>query len=142
MALRSYNIPNLTQGISQQPDAQRDPTQAEIQVNAVSSIVEGLRKRDSTQVLAEVSSTSFGDCFIHSILRDNTEEYLAVVSSSDVKVFDLEGNQKTVNKFEDLVEDLNDNIVSKQKKIDHLKLEIRRNIEKIDKIIKDYNANT
>ena len=99
MALRSYNIPNLTQGISQQPDAQRDPTQAEIQVNGVSSIVEGLRKRDATQVLAEVSSTSFGDCFIHSILRDNTEEYLAVVSNSDVKVFDLEGDQKTVNKF-------------------------------------------
>jgi len=54
----------------------------------------------------------------------------------------IEDLKKTVNKFEDLVEDLNDNIVSKQKKIDHLKLEIRRNIEKIDKIIKDYNANT
>ena len=74
MALRSYSIPNLSQGISQQPDAQRDPSQGEIQINGMSSIVEGLRKRDSSQVLAEVSSTSLGDSFIHSILRDNTEE--------------------------------------------------------------------
>ena len=98
MALRSYSIPNLSQGISQQPDAQRDPSQGEIQINGMSSIVEGLRKRDSSEVLAEVSSTSFGDCFIHSILRDNTEEYIAVISSSDVKVYDLEGNAKIVRK--------------------------------------------
>ena len=45
--LYSYTIPNLIQGISQQPDAQRDPSQAEVQVNAVSSIAEGLRKRDA-----------------------------------------------------------------------------------------------
>ena len=57
-----------------------------------------LRKRDSSEVLAEVSSTSFGDSFIHSILRDNTEEYLAVISNSDVKVYDLDGVAKTVNK--------------------------------------------
>ena len=98
MALRSYSIPNLSQGISQQPDAQRDPSQGEIQINGMSSIVEGLRKRDSSEVLAEVSSTSFGDCFIHSILRDNTEEYLAVISNNDVKVYNLEGNAITVNK--------------------------------------------
>tara|TARA_B100000212_G_scaffold111835_1_gene83242 strand:- start:15829 stop:18324 length:2496 start_codon:yes stop_codon:yes gene_type:complete len=98
MALRSYSIPNLSQGISQQPDAQRDPSQGEIQINGMSSIVEGLRKRDSSEVLAEVSSTSFGDCFIHSILRDNTEEYLAVISNNNVKVYDLNGNAITVNK--------------------------------------------
>ena len=96
MALRSYAIPNLSQGVSQQPDAQRDPTQGEIQINGMSSIVEGLRKRDSTVTLAEVSTTSFGDCFIHSILRDNVEEYLAVITNSVIKVFDLEGNEKTV----------------------------------------------
>ena len=32
-SLVSYSIPNLAQGISQQPDAQRDPSQAEIQIN-------------------------------------------------------------------------------------------------------------
>jgi hypothetical protein len=50
----SYLIPNLSQGVSQQADAQRDPTQAEAQVNAVSSLSEGLRKRDCTVALAQV----------------------------------------------------------------------------------------
>ena len=96
-SLTSYSIPNLAQGISQQPDAQRDPSQAEIQINGMSSIVEGLRKRDCSETIAKVSDNDFGDCFIHSILRDKVEEYLAVISSSIIKVFDLEGNPKTVN---------------------------------------------
>tara|TARA_B100001250_G_scaffold25719_1_gene21311 strand:+ start:11900 stop:14446 length:2547 start_codon:yes stop_codon:yes gene_type:complete len=97
MALVSYPIPNLSQGISQQPDAQRDPSQGEIQVNGTSSIMEGLRKRDASEVLAEVSTSSFGDCFIHSILRDNVEEYLAVITDSIIKVYDLAGNVRTVS---------------------------------------------
>ena len=97
MSLVSYSIPNLAQGVSQQPDAQRDPSQGEIQVNGMSSIVEGLRKRDPSQTLALVSSTDFGDCFIHEILRDNVEEYLAVITNSSIKVFDLDGNSYDVD---------------------------------------------
>ena len=41
--LASYTIPNLIQGTSLQPDAQRDPTQGEKQVNGMSSLAEGLR---------------------------------------------------------------------------------------------------
>lgn len=95
--LYSYTISNLHQGISQQPDAQRDPTQGEVQINAMSSITEGLRKRDSTHTLAKVSDAPFGDAFFHSILRDDTEEYLAVITKGVIKVFDLKGNEKTVN---------------------------------------------
>ena len=94
--LRTYTIPNLSQGVSQQPDAQRDPTQGEVQVNGVSSISEGLRKRDSTRTVAKVSNAGFGDAFIHTILRDATEEYLAVIASSGIKVFDFEGTEYTV----------------------------------------------
>ena len=97
MSLVSYNIPNLVQGVSQQPDAQRDPSQGEIQVNGMSSIVEGLRKRDPSETLALVSNSDFGDCFIHEILRDNVEEYLAVITSSSIKVFDLDGDEQTVS---------------------------------------------
>ena len=97
MSLYSYSIPNLAQGISQQPDAQRDPSQGEIQINGMSSILEGLRKRDCTQTIAKVSNTDFGDCYIHSILRDNVEEYLAVVTNSLIRVFDLNGNAQTVS---------------------------------------------
>ena len=95
--LYSSTIPNLIQGVSQQPDAQRDPSQGEIQVNAVSSLTEGLRKRDCTKVLAKVSAASFGDAYIHSILRDGDEKYLAVISNSSIKIFDLAGNEKTVS---------------------------------------------
>ena len=54
-------------------------------------------KRDCSETIGLVSNSTFGDCFIHSILRDKIEEYLAVISSSTIKVFDLEGNNKTVN---------------------------------------------
>ena len=94
--LVSYTIPNLVQGVSNQPDAQRDPSQASIQVNGVSSIAEGLRKRDQTNVLAKVSATPFGDAFVHSILRDTTEEYLAVITNAGIQVFDLDGTEITV----------------------------------------------
>ena len=95
--LVSYTIPNLIQGISQQPDAQRDPSQGEIQINAMSSLVEGLRKRESTHVVAKVSTSSFGDVYFHQILRDSGEKYLVVIGKTAIKVFDLEGNEKTVN---------------------------------------------
>jgi hypothetical protein len=95
--LVSYTIPSLIQGVSNQPDAQRDPTQGEIQINGMSSIAEGLRKRDGTRVIAKVSETPFGDAYIHSILRDDSEKYLAVITQTAVKVFDLAGTQYTVN---------------------------------------------
>lgn len=95
--LFSYTIPNLFQGISQQPDAQRDPSQGEVQVNGYSSVAEGLRKREPTQTLAKVSNTDLGDVFIHSILRDSTEKYLAVISKTAIRVFDLAGTEYTVS---------------------------------------------
>ena len=94
--LFSYSIPNLIQGISQQPDAQRDPSQGEIQINGVSSVSEGLRKREPSQSLAKISTTDLGDVYIHPILRDSDEKYLAVVSKTAIRVFDLAGTEYTV----------------------------------------------
>jgi hypothetical protein len=105
--LVSYTIPSLVQGISQQPDAQRDPTQGAIQINAVSSIAEGLRKRDFTRTLARVSETPFGDAFVHSILRDQSEEYLSVITNNSIQVFDLDGNEITVEEDGDAFDYLN-----------------------------------
>jgi hypothetical protein len=92
----AFTIPNLIQGVSLQPDAQRDPSQGAIQINGVSSIAEGLRKRDSSRTLAKVSDTPFGDAFFHTILRDQQEEYIAVITSNGVQVFDLAGNPVNV----------------------------------------------
>lgn len=93
----SYTIPSLVQGVSNQPDAQRDPSQGEIQINGVSSIAEGLRKRDNSRVIAKVSDVPFGDVFVHSILRDESEKYLAVIAKTGIKVFDLAGTAYPVN---------------------------------------------
>ena len=54
----------------------------------------------------------------------------------------IEELKHRIDKFEQLAEDLNENILSKQKKIDYLKEQIHKNVNKIDEIIKDYNANT
>lgn len=94
--LVAYTIPSLIQGVSQQPDAQREPSQGEIQVNGMSSLAEGLRKRESSHVIAKVSDTGFGDVYFHQILRDTEEKYLVVVGKTAIKVFDLEGKEKPV----------------------------------------------
>ena len=93
----AYTIPNLIQGVSQQPDAQRDPSQASIQINGMSSIAEGLRKRDSSRTIARVSETLFGDAAIHTIQRDADEKYIAVVRTNAINLFDLDGVAQTVN---------------------------------------------
>ena len=54
----------------------------------------------------------------------------------------IEELKHRIDKFERLAEDLNENILSKQKKIDYLKKQIHKNVNKIDEIIEDYNANT
>ena len=54
----------------------------------------------------------------------------------------IEGLKHRIDEFEQLAEDLNENILSKQKKIDYLKKQIHKNVNIIDEIIKDYNANT
>ena len=92
----AITIPNLIQGVSQQPDSQRDPSQGEIQINGVSSIAEGLRKRDSSRTLAKVSDVPFGDAFFHTILRDQQEEYISVITKDSIKVFELDGTERTV----------------------------------------------
>lgn len=48
MPLISTSVPNLVQGVSQQPDNLRHAGQAENQVNALSSVVDGLTKRPNT----------------------------------------------------------------------------------------------
>ena len=79
-----------------QPDASREPSQGEIQINGMSSLAEGLRKREPTQAVRKVSTSNFGDVYFHQILRDSNEQYLVVVGKTAIKVFDLAGNEKTV----------------------------------------------
>jgi hypothetical protein len=93
----SQSIPNLIQGVSQQSDAQCDPTQGRLQINGYSSMADGLRKRAGTSALRRITTASMGNVFFHRILRDSDEQYLVAIGANSIRVFDLEGNEKTVS---------------------------------------------
>jgi hypothetical protein len=96
VSLVRVSVSGLIQGISQQPDAQRDPSQAEAQINAVSSTGDGLRQREGSRSVARVSAAPFGDVLIHQIQRDADEQYLVVIGKTMIRVFDLQGAEKIV----------------------------------------------
>tara|TARA_Y100000590_G_C15711503_1_gene1010442 strand:+ start:1750 stop:1932 length:183 start_codon:yes stop_codon:yes gene_type:complete len=54
----------------------------------------------------------------------------------------IEKLKNTLNNFENIVEELGDNIISKQEKINHLKEQIEKNIKKIDEIIQNSDADS
>ena len=98
MALISQSIPNLINGVSQQPPSLRLATQAELQENALSSVVTGLSKRPSSEHVADLGTISDLDkAFIHTIRRDENEFYSMVVDTAGtIRVFDKDGVSKTV----------------------------------------------
>lgn len=97
MALINKAIANLFNGISQQPASLRLPTQAEVQENGYSSVVEGLRKRPPTKHLAQITTSVDANAYVHTINRDTTERYTVVITNGDLKVFDMSGTAKTVS---------------------------------------------
>tara|TARA_A100001037_G_scaffold38578_1_gene29649 strand:+ start:96 stop:2558 length:2463 start_codon:yes stop_codon:yes gene_type:complete len=98
MGVISRAIPTLLRGISQSSDALKQPDHAEIQDNADSNPVLGLTKRSGSQFLSTISSSTLGNVHIQTINRDVNEEYVAIFSNGDVKVYELDGTEKTVNK--------------------------------------------
>lgn len=96
--LSTYLVPNLISGVSQQADAQRNPAQAEVQINGVSSITEGLRKREGTQLLARLGDDGMGSVMVHVISRDQSERYLALFLPGDIQVFDFAGTPVSLDK--------------------------------------------
>ena len=60
MALVSKNIPNLINGVSQQPAALRLESQGEVQENGFSDVVEGLKKRPPTKFIRKLEKVSSG----------------------------------------------------------------------------------
>lgn len=97
MSIISTTIPNLVNGISQQPFALRLASQAEEQVNGYSTVVEGLRKRPGTRHVRRLPAAIDPRSYLHIINRDSQERYLVVITNGDLRVFDLEGNEKTVS---------------------------------------------
>lgn len=95
--LISSTIPNLVNGVSQQPAALRLASQAEAQENFYSSVVEGLKRRPGSKHLAKLTAGDWSDAFLHTINRDTFEQYTMSVTNGDLKVYDLTtGAEKTV----------------------------------------------
>jgi hypothetical protein len=95
--LISQSIPNLANGVSQQPFTLRLSSQAELQENGMSTTSQGLRKRPPTKHLKKILSGSYTNAYIHTINREEIERYVVVISGGDLKVFDLAGVEKTVS---------------------------------------------
>ena len=96
MSLISSSIPNFVNGVSQQPFTLRLISQGEVQENGLSTVSQGLKKRPPTQHLKKIQSSPVGNCFIHTLNRDVSERYVAVVTNGDLKIYDVLGNEKTV----------------------------------------------
>jgi hypothetical protein len=96
MTLISSTIPNLVNGVSQQPHSLRLASQCEAQVNGYSSVVEGLKKRPPARFIAKISDTSFGNAYVHTINRDTTERYVVVITNGNLRVFRMDGSEVTV----------------------------------------------
>ena len=113
MPLVSQSIVSYKGGVSQQPDIIRFADQVEEQINGFSSEVEGLQKRPPTVHIKRLGdrvdplTTKY-----HVINRDDNEKYILGMSNGALRVWDFEGNGKTVNIVDDAsylnVQDAND----------------------------------
>jgi hypothetical protein len=89
MPLINQSVPNLIQGVSQQPDAVRFEGQCEDQLNGISSIVDGLTKRQSTEIRAHLQHAVNEDDIVHFINRSETEQYVITLSNGKLRATNL-----------------------------------------------------
>lgn len=90
MPLINTSVPNLIQGVSQQPDASRFAGQCEEQENALSSVVEGLKKRPNTRHVARLLGQAISsDSFVHFINRSESEKYVLIHNGTDLRAWNI-----------------------------------------------------
>jgi hypothetical protein len=101
MPLINTSLPNLIQGVSQQPDATRFSGQCDEQVNFMSSVVDGLTKRNGTRFVQRLGApglTLSEDSFIHFINRSETERYVLLHDGAKIYAYNvLSGDEATIN---------------------------------------------
>ena len=94
-------IPNLLNGVSQQPPTLRLPSQGETQVNGYSSVVLGLIKRLPSEHVAKIQSSALSNAAIHLVDRDASNRYVIIITSdgstSTVYAYDIDGSTATVS---------------------------------------------
>ncbi|MBY5849791.1 hypothetical protein HFN51_04365 [Rhizobium leguminosarum] len=97
MARISGVVSNFINGVSQQAMALRMASQGDLQINAHSTIVDGLIKRPplvrGSQIVGDFNSTPI---HCHPINRDANERYETIWSKNGIRVFTLDGQERSV----------------------------------------------
>ena len=104
MALVSTSIPNLINGVSQQPPSVRLVTQSEAQENGLSSVSEGLKKRPPTEHkdffitgLSAQKEADMANAFFHPIRNsDNSLHFLMIEKDGTMTITDSTGTVKSI----------------------------------------------
>jgi hypothetical protein len=99
MANITTSVSNLVQGVSQQSPKVRFVGQCEEQINALSSVSDGLKKRPCTRVISDIYESVINPTdLVHFINRSETERYAVVLNHTVARAFNLvTGNEATIN---------------------------------------------
>jgi hypothetical protein len=98
MGLVSQAVPSLVGGVTQQAPSVRHPSQVTSMVNMVPSIASGLRKRIGTIHMHKLAGGfDYTNAFVHTIDRGDGERYFVVIDQGTLKVFTIEGVEKSVS---------------------------------------------
>jgi hypothetical protein len=93
-------IPGFFNGVSQQPASTRLDTQCELEENMLGTLVDGLISRPNSEFIANLTSNTTSNSFIHSINRDQSEQYIMIVTGNEttpIEIIKLDGTACTVN---------------------------------------------
>lgn len=90
MPLINTSVANLIQGVSQQPDTSRYDGQCEEQDNALSSIVDGLKKRPNTSHIAQMVATAIAsNSMVKFVNRSDTEKYVLIHTGTTMYAYNV-----------------------------------------------------
>ncbi len=101
MALVSVPIDNLINGVSQQAQTQRLPSQCEIKENCLETVADGCSKRPPTNHIGVLDQDNLGDdenVFCECLDLGVNGRYQVTIADGTLRVFDLtDGSEKTVS---------------------------------------------
>lgn len=86
-------IPSFTQGVSQQVDKLKLPTQVKELKNGYPSLLDGVIKRPPTIHIKKILPNKLQKSNTLIFSKDTNEKYILVMNNDGIKIFDLEGNQ-------------------------------------------------
>lgn len=95
MALITDSISNFIGGVSQQPDKLMYPNQSKEMNNFLLNPARGAIKRPPTEIVKKLIDKQDKHIKTH-IINKEDGKYEVLLTGSDVKVFDLEGNEKSL----------------------------------------------